>query len=222
MNILQWISSTHPIHWVELQFCLYARRMDHSASASTSAVWIRSQRRTATPYPASLTSSTARKRQDSIQKLTSITCTTWSISEGNEWKTAFCTCYSSFESHVMPFRLTNVPAAFQHFMNDIFGDLLDVCMLVYLDDILIYSNSEEEHIRHIHEVLHCLQQHNLYTCTNKCFFHLQTVKYLGYILSPSGLTMAANKVQVIQDWPEPQKIKDIQSFLGFTNFYRCL
>ena len=120
----------------------------------------------------------------------------------------------------MPFGLTNTPAAFQCFMNDIFGDLLDVCMLVYLDDILIYSDSEEEHIQHVHEVLCCLQQHNLYACANKCFFHVQTVEYLGYILSPSGLTMAANKVQVIRDWPEPQKIKDIQSFLGFTNFYR--
>ena len=113
-----------------------------------------------------------------------------------------------------------MPTTFQHFMNDIFGDLLDVCMLVYLDDILIYSDSEEEHIQHIHEVLHRLRQHNLYTCAEKCFFHVQTVEYLGYVLSLSGLTMAANKVQIIQDWPEPQKIKDIQSFLGFTNFYR--
>ena len=121
----------------------------------------------------------------------------------------------------MPFGLTNAPATFQHFMNDIFGDLLDVCMLVYLDNILIYSDSEEEHIWHIREVLHRLRQHNLYTHANKCFFHVQTVEYLGYILSLSGLTMAADKVQVIQDWPEPQKIKDIQSFLGFTNFYRC-
>ena len=142
------------------------------------------------------------------------------IQEGNEWKTAFCTHYGSFKWHVMPFRLTNVPAAFQHFMNDIFGDLLDVCMLVYLDDLLIYSDSEKEHIWHVREVLHRLQQHNKNTLANKCFFHVQTVKYLGYILSPSGLTIAANKVQVIQDWPEPQKIKDIQSFLGFTNFYR--
>ena len=120
----------------------------------------------------------------------------------------------------MPFGLTNVPAAFQHFMNDIFGDLLDVCMLVYLDDILIYSNSEEEHIQHVCEVLCRPRQHNLYTRANKCFFHDQTVEYLGYILSPSELTMAADKVQVIQDWPEPRKIKDIQSFLGFANFYR--
>ena len=75
------------------------------------------------------------------------------IREGDEWKTAFHTHYGSFKWRVMPFGLTNTPPAFQHFMNDIFGDLLDVCMLVYLDDILIYSDSEEEHIWHIHEVL---------------------------------------------------------------------
>ena len=103
----------------------------------------------------------------------------------------------------MPFGLTNAPTAFQCFMNDIFGNLLNVCMLVYLDNILIYSDSEEEHIRHVHKVLHCLRQHNLYARADKCFFHVQTFEYLGYILSLSGLTMAADKVQVIQDWPEP-------------------
>ena len=75
------------------------------------------------------------------------------IHEGDEWKTAFHTCYSSFEWCVMPLRLMNTPTTFQHFMNDIFGNLLNVCMLVYLDDILIYSDSEEEHIWHIHKVL---------------------------------------------------------------------
>ena len=119
------------------------------------------------------------------------------IHEGNECKTAFCTHYDSFKWRVMPFGLTNAPATFQCFMNDIFSDLLDVCMLVYLDNILIYSNSEEEYIWHIRKVLRCLQQHNLYAHADKCFFHVQTVEYLGYILSPSGLTMAANKVQVI-------------------------
>ena len=108
-----------------------------------------------------------------------------------------------FEWHIMPFRLTNVPATFQHFMNDIFSYLLNVCMLVYLDDILIYSNSEEEHIWYVCEVLHHLQQHDLYVHADKCFFYVQTVEYPGYILSLSGLTMAADKVQVIQDWPEP-------------------
>ena len=107
----------------------------------------------------------------------------------------------------MPFGLTNMPTAFQHFMNNIFGDLLNICMLVYLDNILIYSDSEEEHIRHVREVLHHLRQHNLYACANKCFFHVQTVEYLGYILSLSGLTMAADRVQVIQDWPDLKRSK---------------
>ena len=74
------------------------------------------------------------------------------ICKGEEWKTIFHTCYRSFEWRITPFRLTNVPAAFQYFMDDIFSNLLDVCMRVYLDNILIYSNSEEEHIQHIHKV----------------------------------------------------------------------
>ena len=102
----------------------------------------------------------------------------------------------------MPFGLTNAPAAFQCFMNDVSGDLLNVCILVYLDDILIYSVSEEEHRCHVQEILRHLQQHHLYARANKCFFHISTVKYLGYILSPSSLT-ASDKVQVIQDWPKP-------------------
>ena len=117
------------------------------------------------------------------------------------------------------FGLTNAPTAFQYFMNDVFGDLLDVCILVYLDNILIYSNSEEEHQHHVQEILRCLRQHHLYTCADKCFFHISMVKYLGYILSLTCLTMASDNVQVIQDWPKSQKIKDIQSFLGFANFY---
>ena len=103
----------------------------------------------------------------------------------------------------MPFGLTNAPTAFQCFMNDVSGDLLNVCILVYLDDILIYSVSKEEHRCHVQEILRHLQQHHLYACANKCFFHISTVEYLGYILSLSGLTMASNKVQVIQDWPKP-------------------
>jgi len=120
----------------------------------------------------------------------------------------------------MPFRLTNSPAAFQRMMNEIFSDLLDLSVLVYLDDILVYSDTLDEHRDHVREVLRQLQKNHLYAQADKCFFHVDTVKYLGYILSPNGLTMADDKVKVIQDWPEPRKIKDIQSFLGFANFYR--
>jgi len=119
----------------------------------------------------------------------------------------------------MPFGLTNAPAAFQRFMNDIFSDLLDVCVMIYLDDILIYSNNMSEHHWHVKEVLKRLCKAGLYAKGEKCEFHSKSVEYLGYILSPSGLTMSDDKIKIIQDWPEPKKVKDIQSFLGFANFY---
>ena len=120
----------------------------------------------------------------------------------------------------MPFGLSNAPAAFQRFMNDIFSDLLDVSVIIYLDDILIYSNDPEEHSEHVREVLRQLRQHGLYCRPDKCTFSSDTVEYLGFILSKEGLEMDPAKIQTIKDWPEPKKIKDIQSFLGFANFYR--
>ena len=119
------------------------------------------------------------------------------LTDGNEWKTAFRTCYGSFEWSVIPFGLTNTPVAFQQFMNDIFSDLLDVCVMIYLDDILIYSNNMSEHHRHVKEVLKHLRKASLYAKAEKCKFHSESVEYLGYILSPSGLTMSDNKVKII-------------------------
>jgi len=104
-------------------------------------------------------------------------------------------------------------------MNDIFSNLLDVYVMIYLDDILIHSNNMSEHHQHMKEVLKCLCKADLYAKAEKCEFYSESVEYLGYILSPSGLTMSNDKVKIIQDWPEPKKVKDIQSFLGFTNFY---
>jgi len=120
----------------------------------------------------------------------------------------------------MPFGLTNAPAAFQCFVNTIFADMLDVCIVVYLDDILIYSKDMESHQQHVWEVLHHPQLHGLFAKPEKCEFHLDSVEYLGYHLSPDGLTMFPDKIQTISNWPEPRKVKDIQSFLGFANFYR--
>ena len=119
----------------------------------------------------------------------------------------------------MPFGLTNAPVAFQQFMNDIFSDLLDVCVVIYLDDILIYSNNMSKHHWYVKEVLKHLCKAGLYAKAEKCEFYSESVEYLGYIISPSGLTMSNNKVKIIQDWLEPKKVKDIQSFLGFANFY---
>jgi hypothetical protein len=142
------------------------------------------------------------------------------ISAGDEWKTSFRTHYGSYEWLVMPFGLTNTPAMFQRFVNTVFADILDVCVIVYLDDILIYSADKASHKEHVREVLCRLRKHGLYAKPEKCEFHTESTEYLGYLLSPSCLTMSLDKVQTIQDWPEPRKVKDIQSFLGFANFYR--
>jgi hypothetical protein len=89
-----------------------------------------------------------------------------------------------------------------------------------LDDILIYSDSLKDHKEHVRELLCRLWKHGLFTKAEKCEWHKDSVKFLGYILLNQGLTMANDKVKIIQDWPEPWKVKDIQSFLGFANFYR--
>ena len=116
----------------------------------------------------------------------------------------------------MLFSFTNAPTAFQRFMNDIFSDLLDVCVVIYLDNILIYSNNMPKHHWHVKEVLKHLCKAGLYAKAEKYEFHSESVEYLRYILSPSGLTMSDD---IIQDWPELKKVKDIQSFLGFAKFY---
>jgi len=105
-------------------------------------------------------------------------------------------------------------------MNDIFVDMIDVIVIIYLDNILIYSDNISEHKVHVKEVLRRLRANGLFAHADKCEFHVTSCEYLGYMLSPEGLTMAPYKVQIIQDWPEPWKVKDIQSFLGFANFYR--
>src|SRR6266481_4475241 len=93
--------------------------------------------------------------------------------------------------------------------------------IVYLDDILIYLDGLPEHITHFREVLRRLRANGLFARADKCEFHVTSCEYLGYMLSPEGLMMASNKVQTIQDWPKPRKVKDIQSFLRFANFYHC-
>ncbi len=142
------------------------------------------------------------------------------IAEGHEWKTAFRTRYGAFEYLVMPFGLTNAPATFQNFMNDIFHDLADDFVVVYLDDVLIYSKNEQEHVGHVREVLERLRANDLHAKPEKCSFHVDSVEYLGVIVSPDGVAMDPSKVQVILDWPTPRTVKELQSFLGFANFYR--
>lgn len=142
------------------------------------------------------------------------------IKEGDEWKTAFRTRYGHFECMVMPFGLTNAPAAFQHFMNDVFRDVLDRFVLIYLDDILVFSDTEEEHRKHVRFVLERLIKNKLYCAPEKCEFSTTSTEFLGFIVGADGVSMAQDKVNSVLSWPVPTKIREIQQFLGFANFYR--
>ena len=142
------------------------------------------------------------------------------ISEGDEWKTAFKSRYGLYEWLVMPFGLTNAPAAFQRLVNEILQEYIDIFVIVYLDDILIYSNNEAEHIDHVIKVLQRLRENFLYAKLEKCEFHVTSVQYLGFIISPAGISMDPKKVSTITEWPQPSNIKAVRGFLGFANFYR--
>ncbi|KAF7116923.1 hypothetical protein CNMCM5793_005553 [Aspergillus hiratsukae] len=142
------------------------------------------------------------------------------IKRGDEWKTAFRTRYGHFEYLVMPFGLTNAPATFQAYINEAMKGILDDFCIVYLDDILIYSQTEEEHVRHVSEVLERLQRHNLYAKLSKCSFHQTEVKFLGFIVGRDGVRMDPDRVKTVQEWPEPRSFRDVQVFLGFTGYFR--
>ena len=119
----------------------------------------------------------------------------------------------------MPFSLINTLMAFWRFMNNIFSNILNICIVIYLDDILIYLNNMSKYYQHIKEVLKHLCKTSLYVKVKKYEFYSESVEYLEYIFSLSGLIMSNDKIKIIQDWLEPKKVKDIQFFLDFTNFY---
>lgn len=142
------------------------------------------------------------------------------IKEGDEWKTAFRTRYGHFEYRVLPFGLANAPATFQAYINKVLNNYLDQFCIVYLDDILIYSEDPKEHPEHVRKVLKQLRLHRLFAKLEKCEFHVTTVGFLGYTISPKGVSMESSRIASVQDWPEPRGVRDIQVFLGFANFYR--
>ncbi|KAK3505726.1 hypothetical protein QTP70_020347 [Hemibagrus guttatus] len=142
------------------------------------------------------------------------------IREGDEWKTAFHTIHGHYEYCVMPFGLTNAPAVFQALINGVFRDLLGRGVIAYIDDILVYSTSMEDHMRQVREVLARLQRFRLFAKLEKCEFSRTTVTFLGYVISPRGVEMDTNKVRAVSEWPAPATNKELQRFLGFANFYR--
>jgi len=141
------------------------------------------------------------------------------IAPGDKWKTAFRTCYGSFDFLMMHFGLTNAPATFQCLMNTIFADCLDTFIVIYLDDILIFSKNPEEHWEHVREVLTRLRKNQLFAKPEKCEFSVNKTEFLGFKISPNSISMSQSKVDAILKWPTPKNLKQVQSFLGFANFY---
>jgi hypothetical protein len=135
-------------------------------------------------------------------------------------KTAFRTRYGHFEFLVLPFGLTNAPATFMHLMHQAFRKYLDEFVLVFLDDILIFSKTLEEHERHVQQVLDVLREQKLYAKESKCEFFKTEVEFLGHIVGRDGVRMMEDKVKAIADWPQPKNVRDVRAFLGTTGYYR--
>jgi len=142
------------------------------------------------------------------------------IKEGQEWMTAFNTRYGLFESMVMPFGLSNAPATFQARINEVLRPFLDRFCTAYIDDILIYSDDLASHRLHVKSVLQALEAAGLQLDVKKCEFETTEVKYLGMIISTTGVRMDPDKVDCLVNWEAPVNVKDVQAFLGFSNFYR--
>ncbi|MBW0557311.1 hypothetical protein O181_097026 [Austropuccinia psidii MF-1] len=132
------------------------------------------------------------------------------IKEGDGNLTFFRTKYGSYGYLIMSFGLTNAPASFQNIFNDIFYDLLDVYVVIYLDDIMVFSKSEEEHVTHVSTVFARIRDNNLFSKASKCLFHVSSVEYLGYIVSSKGLKIDQANIQKILHWPPPMSLKALQ------------
>uniref|UniRef100_A0A2N9I8K8 Reverse transcriptase n=1 Tax=Fagus sylvatica TaxID=28930 RepID=A0A2N9I8K8_FAGSY len=142
------------------------------------------------------------------------------MKEGDEWKTAFKTKYGLYEWLVMPFGLTNAPSTFMRLMNHALRAFLGRFVVVYFDDILVYSKSLDQHIDHLHCVLAVLRKEKLYANLKKCSFCLDKVVFLGYVVSGKGIAVDEEKVKAIKEWPTPKSITEVRSFHGLAGFYR--
>lgn len=142
------------------------------------------------------------------------------MAPGEESKTAFQTHHGHFEYKVMPYGVTGGPATFQAVMNELLAPFLRKFVVVFIDDVLIYSKSWSEHLHHLHQVFSILQHHQFYIKLTKCSFAKQQLHYLGYVISSDGVSTDPSKVQIIANWPPPQSVKELRSFLGMTGYYR--
>ena len=135
-------------------------------------------------------------------------------------KMGFSIRYGHYEFVVMPFGLTNAPAAFMDMMNHIYKKYLDQFIVVFVDDILVYSKTQEEHEEHLHIALKILREHELYAKKDKCEFWMEEVKFLGHVVSKDGISMDTSKVEAILNWERPKNVCKICSFLGLAGYYR--
>ena len=143
------------------------------------------------------------------------------ICESDKQKTAFQTRYKHFKYQVMPFSLSNTPAIFQRYVNKILAEKLDVFVIIYLNDILIYTEDPGQlHVEVIYQILDQLQKYSLFANLKKCYFHQDKVRFLEYVVSFKSISMEAKKIEIIKEWPESKSIRDIQVFLDFANFYQ--
>ncbi|GBG92470.1 hypothetical protein CBR_g55549 [Chara braunii] len=143
-----------------------------------------------------------------------------SIQPNDHYKTAFKTRYGHFEWVVVPFGLTNAPATFQAAMTNEFRAMLDRFVLVYLDDILVYSRTLDDHLGHLRRVLETLRRAKYKANRDKCEFVRQELEYLGHLVTPEGISPLSDKIQAVQEWPEPRNVTDVRSFLGLTGYYQ--
>ena len=121
----------------------------------------------------------------------------------------------------MPFGLSNAPASFQDYINKILAEKLDIFIIVYLDNILIYTKDQGQgHVEAVRWVLDLLKKNGLFANLKKCRFHKDEVRFLGYVVSSQGIRMEDERIEAVRNWPEPKSVRDIQVFIGFANFYR--
>jgi len=142
------------------------------------------------------------------------------MKQEDEYKTAFKTHHGHYQFKVMPFGLTNAPATFQCIMNEVLAPFLRKFVMVFLDDILIYSPDLDSHLAHLEQVLETLKTNQLYLKKSKCSFAQGQVEYLGHVISGRGVATASDKIEAMLKWPVPKNVTDVRAFLGLTGYYR--